>query len=368
MAARRGSRSCPPYWRRDGDRWLVRSFGGVVPGGSGAARLPRLVVRGRRVRALGRQAPADRGRVGEGGRGDAPPATTARTWTSSRSAARRPAPMPTGDSAYGVRQLLGDVWEWTASGFDAYPGFRAFPYPEYSQDFFGGPFKVLRGGSWATQAGAVTTTFRNWDYPQRRQIFAGFRCAAAWRTDDGHRDRESGSGADRRPPARRHARVAGGRRAQGPVALSPRAASQVLLRRARLGAVRADHRAARVLPVAGRAGHPRRRRRRASSSSCAPAEIVELGPGSARKTTALLGPMLGPRPRLPLHPGGRLRDRGAGLRGAAGQHLRLPGRARRRGRLRAPPRPHPARDRAAPDRVPRRHDRQPRPSAAQPAC
>jgi iron(II)-dependent oxidoreductase len=77
-----------------------------------------------------------------------------------------------------MRQALGDVWEWTASGFDAYDGFEAFPYPEYSQDFFGGPFKVLRGGSWATQADAVTVTFRNWDYPRRRQIFAGFRCAA----------------------------------------------------------------------------------------------------------------------------------------------------------------------------------------------
>ena len=83
-----------------------------------------------------------------------------------------------GESACGMRQALGDVWEWTASGFDAYEGFEAFPYPEYSQDFFGGPFKVLRGGAWATQAGAVTTTFRNWDYPRRRQIFAGFRCAA----------------------------------------------------------------------------------------------------------------------------------------------------------------------------------------------
>ena len=83
-----------------------------------------------------------------------------------------------GQSAYGARQMLGDVWEWTASGFEAYPGFAAFPYPEYSQDFFGGPFKVLRGGSWATQAGAVTSTFRNWDYPRRRQIFAGVRCAA----------------------------------------------------------------------------------------------------------------------------------------------------------------------------------------------
>ena len=73
--------------------------------------------------------------------------------------------------------MLGDVWEWTASGFDGYEGFEAFPYREYSEEFFGGPYRVLRGGSWATQLGAVTTTFRNWDYPERRQIFAGFRCA-----------------------------------------------------------------------------------------------------------------------------------------------------------------------------------------------
>jgi iron(II)-dependent oxidoreductase len=85
---------------------------------------------------------------------------------------------PAGDSPCGMRQALGDVWEWTASGFDAYRGFRAFPYPEYSQEFFGGPYRVLRGGSWATQPDAVSTTFRNWDHPERRQIFAGFRCAA----------------------------------------------------------------------------------------------------------------------------------------------------------------------------------------------
>jgi iron(II)-dependent oxidoreductase len=70
------------------------------------------------------------------------------------------------------------VWEWTASDFDGYPGFRAFPYPEYSQVFFGGEYKVLRGGSWATHPLVRRTTFRNWDYPIRRQIFAGFRCAA----------------------------------------------------------------------------------------------------------------------------------------------------------------------------------------------
>jgi iron(II)-dependent oxidoreductase len=72
---------------------------------------------------------------------------------------------------------MGDVWEWTSSGFDAYDGFRPFPYPEYSEPFLGGPFRVLKGGSWATQPSAVTTAFRNWDYPERRQIFAGFRCA-----------------------------------------------------------------------------------------------------------------------------------------------------------------------------------------------
>jgi iron(II)-dependent oxidoreductase len=82
-----------------------------------------------------------------------------------------------GAAPCGALQMEGDVWEWTASGFDAYPGFRAFPYEEYSADFFGGPYRVLRGGSWATQPDAVSSTFRNWDHPQRRQLFAGFRCA-----------------------------------------------------------------------------------------------------------------------------------------------------------------------------------------------
>jgi iron(II)-dependent oxidoreductase len=84
---------------------------------------------------------------------------------------------PAGASACGAQQMAGDVWEWTASGFERYPGFEPFPYREYSEEFFGGPYRVLRGGSWATQPGAVTTAFRNWDHPERRQIFAGFRCA-----------------------------------------------------------------------------------------------------------------------------------------------------------------------------------------------
>jgi gamma-glutamyl hercynylcysteine S-oxide synthase len=92
----------------------------------------------------------------------------------------RPAPVgayPAGASAYGCHQMIGDVWEWTSSDFDAYPGFVTFPYREYSEVFFGSGYKVLRGGSWATSPLAVRTTFRNWDYPIRRQIFAGFRCA-----------------------------------------------------------------------------------------------------------------------------------------------------------------------------------------------
>jgi iron(II)-dependent oxidoreductase len=80
-------------------------------------------------------------------------------------------------SSCGAVQMLGDVWEWTASDFTAYPGFEAFPYPEYSEVFFGPEHKVLRGGAWATRRGVIRTSFRNWDLPERRQIFAGFRCA-----------------------------------------------------------------------------------------------------------------------------------------------------------------------------------------------
>jgi iron(II)-dependent oxidoreductase len=84
---------------------------------------------------------------------------------------------PDGASTYGVHQLLGDVWEWTASDFLPHPGFRAFPYPEYSEVFWGPEYQVLKGGSWAADPTAVRVSFRNWDYPIRRQIFSGFRCA-----------------------------------------------------------------------------------------------------------------------------------------------------------------------------------------------
>jgi iron(II)-dependent oxidoreductase len=80
-------------------------------------------------------------------------------------------------SPLGCYGMIGDVWEWTSSDFTGYPGFQTFPYKEYSEEFFGSDYKVLRGGSWATRPGAIRNTFRNWDYPIRRQIFSGFRCA-----------------------------------------------------------------------------------------------------------------------------------------------------------------------------------------------
>jgi iron(II)-dependent oxidoreductase len=84
---------------------------------------------------------------------------------------------PEGRSPVGCFAMEGDVWEWTASGFEAWPGTAAFPYREYSEVFYGGDYKVLRGGSWATAPEACRGTFRNWDHPIRRQIFAGLRTA-----------------------------------------------------------------------------------------------------------------------------------------------------------------------------------------------
>jgi gamma-glutamyl hercynylcysteine S-oxide synthase len=84
---------------------------------------------------------------------------------------------PAGAAPSGALQMVGDVWEWTSTEFTGYPGFRSFPYKEYSEVFFDDGYRVLRGGSWATDPLALRTTFRNWDHPIRRQIFSGFRTA-----------------------------------------------------------------------------------------------------------------------------------------------------------------------------------------------
>ena len=94
--------------------------------------------------------------------------------------ALRPAPVGAfgaGASAYGVEQMIGDVWEWTSSTFEPWPGFTPMLYAQYSAPFFGGDYRVLRGGSWAVGGHAIRPSFRNWDHPIRRQIFCGLRLA-----------------------------------------------------------------------------------------------------------------------------------------------------------------------------------------------
>ena len=314
----------PAYWRRDGDGWpCARSPNGR--GRPGAARLPRLVVRGRRVRALGRQAPADRGRVGEGRRwddagerlpwGDAPPTERANLDQLAFGCAPAGA-YAAGESAFGMRQTLGDVWEWTASGFEAYPGSRRSPTREYSQDFFGGPFKVLRGGSWATQAGRGDQHLPQLGLPAPPPDLRRLPL----RRGRGGLTRER---RHRRPPnpCGSTCTCATGRWPRSRTtfaaafALPARASAEVLLRRARVGAVRADHRAAGVLPVAGRAGHPRRgrardRRARAArrrSWSSAPARRARRPPcwtrcWSSATAAAATSRSTSPRPRSRIAP------------------------------------------------------------------
>lgn len=181
----------PGGWLANGDGWLERSFGRVAP-----LDPTRPVVHvswyeaDAFARWAGKRLPTEqewevaaaidpeRGIARRYPWGDAAP-----THEHANLDQRLFAPMPIGAyprgrSFFGCEQMIGDVWEWTASDFAPYPGFVAFPYREYSEVHFGHGYKVLRGGSFVTRPVAIRNTFRNWDLPQRRQIFAGFRCAA----------------------------------------------------------------------------------------------------------------------------------------------------------------------------------------------
>jgi iron(II)-dependent oxidoreductase len=180
----------PKYWSRDGDGWLSRSMNVTRPVD---ATRPVCHVCYFEAEAFARW---DAKRLPTEFEWEA-----AASWDPSTQSARRfpwgesdpssananvdqlsfdVAPIGTYDgsvSPIGCYGMIGDVWEWTSTDFNGYPGFESFPYKEYSEEFFGSAYKVLRGGSWATRPGAIRSTFRNWDYPIRRQIFSGFRCA-----------------------------------------------------------------------------------------------------------------------------------------------------------------------------------------------
>nr|WSW65064.1 ergothioneine biosynthesis protein EgtB [Streptomyces sp. NBC_00995] len=182
--------TAPLFWHRDAGQWLRRRFGVTEPV---PADEPVLHVSwyeadayarwaGRRLpteaewEKAARHDPAS-GRSRRYPWGDEDP-TPERANLGQRHL--RPAPAgayAAGRAPSGAGQLIGDVWEWTSSDFLPYPGFAPFPYREYSEVFFGPEHKVLRGGSFAVDAVACRGTFRNWDLPVRRQIFAGFRTA-----------------------------------------------------------------------------------------------------------------------------------------------------------------------------------------------
>ena len=186
----------PVYWLRDGREWFCREFDEVVPLKD---RLPVLHVNWYEADAYCRWArrrlpseaewemaaaaePATNGeRLANHKRrfpwGDEPP-TPERANLDWRAMGRVEAgALPAGDSAFGCRQMIGNVWEWTATDFGAYPGFAPGPYKEYSAPWFGN-HKVLRGGCWATRARLIHNAYRNFYPPDRRDVWAGFRTCA----------------------------------------------------------------------------------------------------------------------------------------------------------------------------------------------
>ncbi len=183
----------PLYWKREASGWLRRDFNRWVP-----LEPHRPVIHanwweaeaycawaGRRLpteaewEVAASAEPAAGGRtLGESKRrfpwGDDPPTPDRANLGWRATGPSDVADFAAGDSAFGCRQMIGNVWEWTSSDFQPYPGFVIDPYKEYSQPWFG-THKVLRGGAWATQPRLLRNTWRNFYPPHRRDVWAGFR-------------------------------------------------------------------------------------------------------------------------------------------------------------------------------------------------
>ena len=183
--------SAPQFWARDGDRWARDRFG-EIEAVSGDEPVQHVCWHeaDAYARWAGRRLPSEAeweyaaSWTPEGTKrrwpwGDDPPTAERAALWGAGSAFGPPAvdALPAGANPWGVLGLIGGVWEWTSTPFAGHPGFRVWPYKEYSEVFFGTDYRVLRGGSWATHPSCMRATFRNWDFPIRRQIFSGFRCA-----------------------------------------------------------------------------------------------------------------------------------------------------------------------------------------------
>jgi len=186
----------PVYWQREVDRWLWRRFDALTPlepfkpvihvnwyeanayCAWAGRRLPSEAeweLAASAERAVGGQGVSDHKRRYPWG--DEPPSPQRANLDSAVMGCLDVRALPAGDSTFGCRQLIGNVWEWTADPFEAYPGFELDPYDTYSAPSFGQQ-KVLRGGCWATRSRLIRNTFRNFYTPDRNNIFAGFRTCA----------------------------------------------------------------------------------------------------------------------------------------------------------------------------------------------
>lgn len=181
----------PVYWQRDGGMWLARSYTRLLPL---VANAPVMHVNWYEAEAWCRWAKrrlpteaewefAAAAAPGAAGKrrypwGDAPPDAGRANLYGAADGCVPVGAFAGGDSAWGVRQMLGNVWEWTADWFRPYPGFERDPYKEYSEPWFKDDHKVLRGGCHATRANLIRNTWRNFYAPDRRDVFAGFRTCA----------------------------------------------------------------------------------------------------------------------------------------------------------------------------------------------
>jgi iron(II)-dependent oxidoreductase len=185
------SATMPVYWMKQGTDWQVRCFDQTLPLAPNAAvshvnwyeaeayckwaqrRLPTEA----EWEFAAATTPGDLIRKRRYPWGDTPPASAHANLYAAASRVIDVCALPDGDSAWGVRQMIGNVWEWTADWFTPYPGFVRDPYQEYSEPWFGN-HKVLRGGCYATRANLLKNTWRNFYTPDRRDVLAGFRTCA----------------------------------------------------------------------------------------------------------------------------------------------------------------------------------------------